>query len=210
MPLDPNEPDFPRPLTDALRTAYTHRPEIPSRIDTAILSAARAKSDHRRRLRLLVRWGGGIAAGLAAAIVLAVTLHRPATPSKPIARGDVNSDGQVNMIDALALAKRLAAGDKLDPTSDVNRDGQITQADVDALATAAVSLKQNGLARRALPKLNDLGLDRPLAQATPVNSASADGILGRRAASFSSSAIRPVVPPAEADPAKATKMEVRQ
>jgi hypothetical protein len=150
--------DLPKPLADALRDAYTYQPEIPTRIDHSILSTGHAKFAQRRRHRLIVRWGTGVAAGLAAVITLVIIL-RPTPPAKPIARGDINTDGQVNMVDALALAKHLAANDQPDPAWDINHDGKIDQADVQALASAAVSLNQTGLTQR-LPRLQDLGLPK--------------------------------------------------
>jgi hypothetical protein len=162
MSHPPDEFDLPPRLADALRAAYTHRADVPPRVDDAVLSVAREKFARRHLLRLMARWGTGLAAGLAAVITLAVVLHRPAAPARSLAKGDVDADGRVNMVDALALARHVAAGDTLDPKWDVNGDGVIDQKDVDAIASAAVSLKQTGLARGSLPKLEELGLDRPV------------------------------------------------
>jgi hypothetical protein len=118
----------------------------------------------------MARWGTGLAAGLAAVIVIVISLNRPPA-SKSIVKGDVNGDSQFNMVDALALAKHIAANDKLERAWDVNGDGVIDQKDVDVIAAAAVSLKQGGLAHRSLPKLHELGID------SHVGSASADGVL---------------------------------
>lgn len=168
-----DESDLPKPFAEALRSAYGHRTEIPLRLDDAVLDAGRAKFDSRRRIRLIVRWGTGLAAGLAAVIVLAVTLHRPAAPAKAVVKGDVNADGQVNMVDALALAKRIDAKTKVEPGWDMNGDGRVDSADVQAVATAAVSLKQEGLAKR-LPTMDELGIKRG------VGLASASGIVDSR------------------------------
>jgi hypothetical protein len=162
MSHPPDEFDLPPRLADALRAAYTHRADVPPRVDDAVLSVAREKFARRHLLRLMARWGTGLAAGLAAVIALAIVLHRPAVPVRSLAKGDVDADGRVNMIDALVLARRVAAGDKLDPKWDVNGDGVIDQKDVAVIASAAVSLNQSGLARRSLPKLEQLGLDHPV------------------------------------------------
>jgi hypothetical protein len=175
MSRPPDEFDLPPRLADALRAAYTHRAEVPPRVDDAVLSAARERFARRRRLRLMGRWGTGLAAGLAAMIAVAVILHRPAAPARSLAKGDVDADGRVNMVDALALARHVAAGDTLDPKWDVNGDGVIDQKDVDAIASAAVSLKQSGLARGSLPKLEDLGLDRPVGLALASGTSRATG-----------------------------------
>jgi hypothetical protein len=165
-------------LADALRAAYTHRAAVPPSIDSSILSAARQSFDARRRRRMMIRWGTGLAASLAAALALAIILHPPATPTTTLAKaaivGDLNADGRVDMADALLLAKHVAAHDHPDPTWDANADSVVDQKDIDALATAAVSLKQPALATHRLPALHDLGLDR--LQNTPVGLASASGI----------------------------------
>src|SRR4051794_29938275 len=112
--------DFPK-LGEALRAAYGHRAAVPARGDEAIGAAAAKRFGRRRRLRLIARWGTGLAAGIAAAIVLIVTLHRP-TPLGP-----VGFDRQMTMVDALNLAKHLAAKESIDRSWDMNRDGVIDQ-----------------------------------------------------------------------------------
>src|SRR6266498_440814 len=112
MQNETDEFDFPK-LGDALRDGYTHRAEIPASLDQAIHTAAQERFDRRRRMRLMARWGTGLAAGVAAVIVIVISLNRPPA-SKPIVKGDVNGDSQFNMVDALALAKHIAAKDKLE------------------------------------------------------------------------------------------------
>lgn len=166
MSNETNEFDVPR-LSDALHAAYTHRPDIPASLDQAILTAARHRFNHRRRLRLLARWGTGLAAGLAAAIVLMISLHKPT----PVAPSLARADHPLTMIDALTLAKHLAAKDPLDKSWDLNHDNLIDQQDVQTIATTAVSLKQT-LGNNHLPTLQQLGLARAIPQVGP---ASADG-----------------------------------
>jgi hypothetical protein len=168
MPNETDEFDFPK-LGDALRDAYAHRAEIPASLDHGIRATAQEQFDRRRRLRLMARWGTGLAAGLAAVIVIVISLNR-SPASKSIVKGDVNGDSRFNMVDALALARHIAAKEKLEQAWDVNGDGVIDQRDVDAIAAAAVSLKQGSLAHRSLPKLHELGID------SHVGSASVDGI----------------------------------
>lgn len=150
---DPNDEfDLPK-LAGALRATYAHPAEIPRSLDETIEAAARAHFDRRRRLRLLVRCGTGLAAGVAAVIAVALILHRPRA-SAPLAHG-----GQpLNMVEALKLAKHLANHDKVDPSWDVNHDKVVDDNDVQVIATAAVSLTQNHLARAPLPTLDQLGI----------------------------------------------------
>src|SRR4051812_27087290 len=130
---DPDQPDAPK-LADALRAAYTHRAAIPPSIDASILTAAGKSFDARRRRRMTLRWGIGLAASLAAAIALAVILHRPATSptapaqlAKSALKGDLNADGRIDMTDALLLARHVAARDNPSPTWDANADGVVDQ-----------------------------------------------------------------------------------
>ena len=162
-PID--EFDLPK-LANGLKTAYTQRAAVPASIDDAIRAAARERFGQRRRLRVLWRWRTGLAAGIAAVIAVVVMLHRPAAV-QPLARSD---NPPLNMIDALNLARHLAANDAVDKSWDVNHDGVIDQTDVDVVAAASVNLKQNHLARNSLPSLRDLGIDRT------VGSGSADVI----------------------------------
>ncbi len=122
-------------------------------------------------MRLMTRWGAGLAAGIAAMIVVAISLHHPA-PAKSLAKGDVNGDGTVNILDALALAKHLANHDAIEKRWDLNDDGIVDQKDVDAVAMGAVSLKGTGVARNSLPKMRELGIDHSV----KVGFASANGV----------------------------------
>jgi hypothetical protein len=153
-----DEFDFPR-LGDALRAAYTHRAGVPVSVDEGIRAAAAELFGRRRRLRLMARWGMGLAAGIAAAIVLIVSLHRPA-PLGPVGR-----DQQMSMVDALKLAKHLAAKESIDKSWDLNRDGVIDQKDIDAVAAMSVTLKRGVLGQRTLPTLQQLGIDHAVGSA---------------------------------------------
>jgi hypothetical protein len=150
--------DFPK-LGKALQAAYGHRAAVPARVDEAIRAAATERFGRRRRLRLIARWGTGLAAGIAAAIVLIVTLHRP-TPLGP-----VGFDRQMTMVDALNLGKHLAAKDSIDRSWDMNRDGVIDQKDIDVVAALSVTLKRGGLGQAPLPTLQQLGIDHPAGSA---------------------------------------------
>jgi hypothetical protein len=155
--------DFPK-LGEAMQAAYRHRANVPATVDDAIIAAARERFSRRRRLRLMARWGTGLAAGVAAAIVLIVSLHRPA----PL--GPVGFDRQMTMIDALNLAKHLTARETIDKSWDINRDGAIDQKDIDAVAAMSVTLKRGELGQHTLPTLQQLGIDHavgsPLADVT--------------------------------------------
>jgi hypothetical protein len=169
--------DVPDALAAALGQTYRHRPDVPPRVDDAVLAVARDKFDRRRNLKLWVRWGAGLTSAAAAAILLVLWLlptrdpsHAPRIAIRPPAmqsiKGDIDASGQLDIVDAMALARHLRANDRPDPTWDANGDATVDQRDVDALAAAAVNLKQQGLAAKRLPSFNELGLDR-LPKAAP-------------------------------------------
>lgn len=59
-------------------------------------------------------------------------------------REDLNRDGEVNILDAFMLARKLQNPAPVDPNLDVNGDGVIDQRDVDTVAAHAVSLEKRG------------------------------------------------------------------
>src|SRR5258705_13172260 len=90
-----------------------------------------------RRMRMLLRWGGG-AAAVAAMVLVALRLF----PNHPPA---FQPGQRVTILDAFSLARQIKHGSKIDPTWDINRDGTIDQKDVDALAAQAVALPKGGI-----------------------------------------------------------------
>ncbi len=58
------------------------------------------------------------------------------------AKEDFDRNGQVDILDAFALARRIKASDEYKGEWDINRDGLVNQKDVDMIAMAAVSLKR--------------------------------------------------------------------
>lgn len=130
--------------------------EVPASRDQAIVLLARQRAAavasqiaRRRRPRWLRPLY--IAAPLAAAASIAffVTLQRspalaPAVaPPTTVAGADVNGDGKIDIVDALALARIIKLQQQaLDPAWDQNRDGRVDQADIDRIAQSAVSLQR--------------------------------------------------------------------
>jgi Dockerin type I domain len=165
QPQEELDLDAPPALAQALRGAYQHRVNIPARADDVVLVAARQKFARRRHLSLRIRWAAAITAA-AATIALVLWLLPPRHPAVPnqivtkAVKGDIDRSGQLDIVDAMTLAKHLRAKDPPQPAWDVNGDNRIDQQDVDALAAAAVSLKQQGLAQHRLPTIDQLGLAR--------------------------------------------------
>jgi hypothetical protein len=144
--------EIPRNLVDDLAAIYDRPVAIPQEIDAGIAKAAwRHFAHERQRWVPSIRW----IAPLAAAAVVALMIMRidrertqPATaPSQApmkaarwVVSGDVDGDGRFDIVDALALAQELEAGQALDMRWDANGDGTVDGRDVDALGKNAVAL----------------------------------------------------------------------
>ena len=88
----------------------------------------------------MLRW----AAAAAAVVLLLVTVpHLVRKPGAGLA-GDLNHDGQVDILDAFALARELKTGAHPRPQWDINGDGVVDERDVATLAARAVSLGKGG------------------------------------------------------------------
>ena len=100
---------------------------------------ARFMERRRARRRVLTPWLAAAASfALGAWVVQTLLHHNPAGPAS-LAREDVNGDGRVDILDALALSRQIdrgAAG-----RFDINGDGRVDQQDVQAVAAHAVKLE---------------------------------------------------------------------
>ncbi len=122
---------------------------IPRATDEAILSAARRHLFESQkpayRSWFIKPW---IAATAALALLVVVVFYlqrKPApAPGSNFAREDVNHDGQVDILDAFALARQLTPGAKANLQPDLNGDGVIDERDVALVAARAVSLEKGG------------------------------------------------------------------
>ena len=83
-----------------------------------------------------IRWAA--AAGIA--LLGGIILFR----GKPAPTSDAIALNQPTILDAFALARKVAAGSASDPKLDLNSDGRVDQADARALAQRAVILPQGG------------------------------------------------------------------
>jgi len=148
--IDRNDPNFglPRPLQDALHGL--HRvPPVPAELDDRILFAARDSFASRVRTRMMLRRTAAVGGAVAAAVAIffGVQAMRTTGPAQVAVNaagqvaGDVNGDGRVDIVDALALARRVESGDSfVRKWEDVDRDGKVTRADVEQVAQLAVRL----------------------------------------------------------------------
>lgn len=147
------ELDLPERLREDLKALHQPQGRVPAELDEAILAAAPTRQTSTRR-PFLVR-----AASLAAAAVLLVVplvfvalwlrSQRAEDPvDVDVARAeDVDGSGRVDILDALALARRVENGAievranaALDVGLDFDGDGRIDQRDVQHVAREAVRI----------------------------------------------------------------------
>lgn len=132
---EPNDDKLER-FARALRSADEgQRIFIPPTLDEAILRQARERFEGKATRPLFRFWNWFALAG-AAALIAILILILPRTKPAAIAREDFNGDGQVDILDAFALAKSIEDGKGVDQ----NDDGKVDDADVRAIASAAVQL----------------------------------------------------------------------
>jgi hypothetical protein len=140
------DPQAPSSLVEALEGLHRERVFIPPSIDTAVLARVRPQMvqirQQRARRQTTVKW-----LALAATIVLAGAvvqlLFSPFGGHRPFAQGDLNHDGQVDILDAFQLARELRQGGVL-PQADFNHDGKTDGGDVELLAQQAVGVGKGG------------------------------------------------------------------
>ena len=133
----------------ALRGLNKETVFIPPSVDETILAGVRPRLTgirrRRARSRMVAGWTALAASVVVGAFVVQALFHRgPFAEHQRFARGDLNHDGTVDILDAFQLARELKQGGKPDPSLDFNGDGKVDAADVDVLAARAVSLEKAG------------------------------------------------------------------
>jgi len=122
---------------------------IPPTLDEAVVRAAHRHLDKQQRPQWFgfMPWFAAAAAVIVALGVIGQFLQKPTSPRSAgptFAQEDLNHDGQVDILDAFALARQLKGGEKLPPQMDINHDGVVDERDVAAVAARAVSLEKGG------------------------------------------------------------------
>ena len=142
--------EAPPKLVSALQRLPKERVFIPPTADEAVLRAARRHLNPPADLR--PGWFRFMPWVTAAAVILLLAalpqffkqpVPGPARDST-FARGDLNHDGRVDILDAFALARQLKLGGTRNPQLDLNGDGMVDERDVAGLAARAVRLEQGG------------------------------------------------------------------
>jgi hypothetical protein len=164
--------EAPPKLIAALRQLPRESIFVPPTMDEALIRAARHHLGQAERKKpgwfRLIPWTAATA-GLAAAVLLAYphaiqffgqpkeavrrgwenrggSSIQPQVKALANAREDLNRDGNVDILDAFMLAKKLQGAPLSDPRLDMNGDGVIDRRDVETIAAHAVSLEKRGRA----------------------------------------------------------------
>ena len=140
--------EAPPMLVSALKKLPRERIFIPPSIDESVLMAARRRlAIQGTRTFPWFRWS--LWAAATAIVVAIVTLTRlstrqPAPLASPSAfiTEDINHDGEVDILDAFALAKQLKSGPPPGTRLDINGDGIVDERDVATIAARAVRLEK--------------------------------------------------------------------
>lgn len=147
---DPTRHDLPEPAAEELTLPAAVAAElrslaepdlfVPAELDARILAASRDHLGGVRQRGVAARWliGAAAAAGLLFAAWLGWA--PPGAPPAPVARGDLDGDGRVDVLDAFLLARALDGQTALPQRGDVTGDGAVDRRDVDAIARLAVAL----------------------------------------------------------------------
>jgi len=133
-------------LAEDLKILFEPASPVPGEVDRAVLDRAREQLVRRGRRRPWPRWAASAAAA-AAVIIFAVVLQMQkgtgpdkTAPTPTEARGDVDRNGRVDILDAFKLARHVESAGAVQGEWDMNGDGQVNREDVDIVAFAAVRL----------------------------------------------------------------------
>ena len=162
-------PEAPAKLVTNLKDLHKEHIFVPPKVDQSILNAAREQLEETSREPAeqetarqpwIPQWAPWAAAA-SLMLLLFLTLpgekhtspsapaekvalmQEPSSPTKKatmISRKDINKDGQVDILDAFTLARRIQTG-AIEENWDINGDGQVNQADVEEISAFAVKLE---------------------------------------------------------------------
>ena len=135
----------PPQLIAALRQASSERIFVPPAIDQTILKAANRQLIFSRRGRgRRVWWWTTLTTASAVVVAFALVTTQWHSPKERFAREDVNHDGQLDILDAFALARQVKQGSFSDKKLDLNGDGVIDEKDAATIAAHVVKLDRGG------------------------------------------------------------------
>jgi RecB family exonuclease len=135
-PTDEKLERFARALRNAEESRHVF---VPPTLDEAILKQARNQFASKPEPRTFRFWNWLALAGAAALIAIAIFILPRSKFTATTAREDINRDGQVDILDAFALAKSIESR-QTSQALDQNGDGKLDDSDVRAIASVAVRL----------------------------------------------------------------------
>jgi hypothetical protein len=116
---------------------------VPQSVDDAILAAARARLARKRASERTAAWAAAATVVLAMGLAVLPPIARrqaAAPPATSALNMDVNGDGRVDILDALALARYVEAGAPYRAEWDLNRNGILDPGDAVVLASTVVKI----------------------------------------------------------------------
>lgn len=141
-----DEPKLSAPpkLVDALSRVSDKVVFVPPAVDEAIIRAAHRHLQPRRRIWL--RWPRLLPATAVTLLLFgwALWIIQPFSSRPAKLLGDVNGDGQIDILDAFALARCVKTSPSACLQFDMNGDGVIDRSDIELLASRAVRLERPG------------------------------------------------------------------
>ena len=144
----PRDEDLKAPprLIEALRQVSSEGVFVPPAIDKTIIKAAELHlnpSGQGRARRIW--WWTALATASAVVVALSlVTIQWQRSPNGWFAVEDINRDGQIDILDAFALARNVKQGISSDKNLDLNGDGVIDEKDVATISAHAVKMERGG------------------------------------------------------------------
>src|ERR1043166_4046091 len=134
--------EAPAKFIAAIKQLRREKVFVPRSIDDAVLLVARKHlQPEEKSNRLFGSWLFQFATASAIAVVVLVGFLFLKNPRMTFAREDVNQDGRVDILDALALARQSRSG-KTPAHLDLNGDGVVDRRDAEIIATHAVKLEK--------------------------------------------------------------------
>jgi len=137
--------DAPKELIRDLKALYDPSIEISDEIDRSVAAAAWSHfAGKRRRFPGYIRWVGAAAAAMLVTLLLVKPepgdLLDEADRIALTIAGDFDGSGQVDILDAFALAREFKEGERVGEQWDLNGDGCVDDLDVRRVGMLAVAI----------------------------------------------------------------------
>lgn len=139
MPFDDADSTLPEDLVADLHR-LSGSVDVPAHRDAAVLAGARHHLRYRKTIVRVLRWTPLAAAAVLGLMVWTAGPVESPGPAVVVDRVDIDGNGRVDILDALALARRVEESTAV-LAHDFNADGLVDRADVDTIAARAVAIQ---------------------------------------------------------------------